>query len=469
MNQSDSNVENNTIEDKKETQKNAGSTSIIGGLKQTTTPQTPNLIGSGTYGCVFHPGVHCNKKNTIPNAQIVTKIQEREKELLREVNVGNLIKQIPNYKNRFAPIIESCAVNLSTIGDNVLEKCELGVNKQNSSNFISSTIPYVSKYTLLSYLEKLLVKTMEKTPIIKSGQTQKKIMLHAINSFLKKMIEIHIYLIESLQVLQKNNILHLDLRYNNILYDDRNNVPIIIDYGLSVLWPNLKTPLDYMESFSYNRHETCTYWSIDCVLFMYVCKYILQKDSTRFQELEVKIGYQDVANMKKTLKIYILGDGDRKNRHVGMSLDEIKRFETKATHFINSFLGKPWKELWATTKNMQNTWDNYSLAQVFYKIIYNFGLMDPDVNINFMHKYIDILKKIITSEPGKRMNFADTITSMKNLTKHIKKIDISELANKIKKKVSQPNYAEQTRKRVAEFKLNDLRNEQFQRIIPEKK
>jgi serine/threonine protein kinase len=290
-------------------------------------------------------------------------------------------------------------------------------------------------------------------------------MLHAVNLFLKKMIEIHIYLIESLELLQKINIVHFDLRYNNVLYDEKNDVPIIIDYGLSVLWPNVKTSYDYMNSFSYNRYESCTYWCVESVLFIYICINILNKNSNQFQELEMKIGYDDVSNMKKILKMFIMGDGRRENRHVGMLLDEVKRFETKATHYINSFLGKPWKELWTATKNTQNTWDNYSLAQVFYKILHKFGLMDSDININFMHKYIDILKRIITAEPGKRMTFADTVTSIKKLAEHIKKEDISSVINKINKKISQPNYAEETRKRIAEFKLNDLRHDKVQRGV----
>ena len=424
-------------------------------------PNEIKLIGNGNYGCIFHPGINFNKASKNPNMQIVNKVQENYKEVQKEVQVGNIITKIPHYRNRFAPIIESCTANLSSISNNIIEKCDLGVTKQNSSKFISSTIPYVGKHNILSYLESILNKKINQAPNIKSGQVNKKNTSKTMLSFLKKMMEVHIYLLESLKILQANNILHFDLKYNNVIYDQQNDVPIIIDYGLAVIWSNMKSPMDYIDSFSFNSYETYPYWCIESVLLMYICQNILNKNETQFKKLELNIEIRDIANMKETLKKFINGDDKRENRHVGMSAEEIKRFETKATHYINLFVGKTWKDLWNSLKNTQTSWDNYSMAQIFYNILHKFGLLESDINKGFMKNYIDFLKKLIMNEPGKRITIIDSITNLKNLANKVKKEELLVTVNNIKQKVDQPNYVEVTRQKIAQFKLNDLRHEQL--------
>jgi hypothetical protein len=144
-----------------------------------------------------------------------------------------------------------------------------------------------------------------------------------------------------------------------------------------------------------------------------------------------------------------------------MSESEIKTFETKAVHYINSF-SKPntkWITMWESLKNSQSTWDNYSLAQIFYIIFYKFELLDPELNTTFIKKYINILKTIILCEPCKRMPLAETIKSLKGITKHIEKEDLKDEMRQINKKVAQPNYVNNTKQKVNLFKYNELRQE----------
>lgn len=417
------------------------------------------LIGNGKYGCIFHPGVSCNKKPAIPDKHVVNKVQVKDYTLVKEINIGNAITQIPKYEYRFAPIKEWCNVNLSTVQDNVIQKCDLGITRENKNNFLSSTITYVGKNTLLSYLEKLLEKTIEKSPKIKSGSTLKRGRIN-MRKFITKIIEIHIYLLESIQLLQSKNIVHFDLKENNILYDENNDIPIIIDYGLSLLWSDIKTADQYKDSFGFHGYETYRYWGIESVLFMYICDNIVKSKDDKFTALQNNIQIEDIKTLKeKTLKTFINGDDDK--RHPRMSESEIKTFETKAVHYINSF-SKPntkWITMWESLKNSQSTWDNYSIAQIFYIIFYKFELLDPELNLNFIKKYINILKTIILCEPCKRVPLAETIKSLKGITKHIEKEDLKDEMRQINKKVNQPNYVNNTKQKVNLFKYNELREE----------
>ena len=51
--------------------------------------------------------------------------------------------------------------------------------------------------------------------------------------FFNNFFIIYLHLLNSIYLLNKHNIIHNDLHYENIIIDNKNNKPIIIDFGLS--------------------------------------------------------------------------------------------------------------------------------------------------------------------------------------------------------------------------------------------
>jgi hypothetical protein len=57
------------------------------------------------------------------------------------------------------------------------------------------------------------------------------------------------------------------------------------------------------------------------------------------------------------------------------------------------------------------------------------------------------------------MPLAETIKSLKGITKHIEKEDLKDEMRQINKKVNQLNYVNNTKQKVNLFKYNELREE----------
>ena len=60
------------------------------------------IIGSGTYGCVYFPGFNCKGKEQKKNKKFVSKITTDEIGVESEYEIGKIIKKkIKNYNDYF--------------------------------------------------------------------------------------------------------------------------------------------------------------------------------------------------------------------------------------------------------------------------------------------------------------------------------------------------------------------------------
>jgi hypothetical protein len=126
---------------------------------------------------------------------------------------------------------------------------------------------------------------------------------------------------------------------------------------------------------------------------------------------------------------------------VGISEELQKRFEVKAIHYINSFIGKTWKELWDSLLASRNTWDNYSLAQLFHYELYKLQFDKNTFTKYFIGTYSKLLINIIISEPTKRISIADTIEQMKQIIRNIKKQEVDAVTKIITPMIQNDEYS----------------------------
>jgi hypothetical protein len=131
---------------------------------------------------------------------------------------------------------------------------------------------------------------------------------------------------------------------------------------------------------------------------------------------------------------------DYDNRHMNIDITSKKRYELKIMHYINGFIGKTWKEMWDDLLASRNTWDSYSLAQVFYYELYKLGLNENSMQYYFMKSYTDLLKELMLSEPCKRVKTKELIDKLKTIIKSIKKKETKLYLNKVKEIISKENY-----------------------------
>ncbi len=63
-----------------------------------------------------------------------------------EFKIGQIVKKIDNYSDRFVPAISSCKINLNTINKDIIKDCD--VIKNNKDKFVSMKFSYLKHINL---------------------------------------------------------------------------------------------------------------------------------------------------------------------------------------------------------------------------------------------------------------------------------------------------------------------------------
>ena len=153
-----------------------------------------DIIGEGGFGCIFYPGFNCkNKTNSTTN--VVSKLQLNHFNAQNEIYIGNIIKSIPNYSLYFLPVISSCSISLGSLSKEAIDKCDI-INTS-TDKYIILQIPHLKNISFLDLF----------------GDT-KRSTRHLFLTF----IETYNYIAISISLLLDKNIVHFDIKEDNILY-----------------------------------------------------------------------------------------------------------------------------------------------------------------------------------------------------------------------------------------------------------
>jgi len=325
-------------------------------------------IGEGGYGCVYYPAMDCEGKRE-RGKPYISKLQVDGFAAKNEVYVGKLIKNIPNYKRYFAPVISYCKVNKSNLKENgVIDNCA-PLTYRRESNIVMMKIDRV--------------KGVEFNEIIRSDIKPKKLLNIIIKSYN--------YLLRSVSTLVKNKIVHYDLKSPNIMYDTEKGIPYIIDFGLSipinVIGNNEKILLqDYFYTYSPEYYLWCPEihmmsliainGSIDERLIQIVCEESLENHPVLSN---IFFKHQFIAHIMSTVKFYI---------------KKFRELKSSSVNFANYLL------------ETYYTWDAYSLAIMFLdivKVIKKNKRYDKNGR-DFINLFTRLLLQSVYYNPEKRVN-----------------------------------------------------------------
>jgi len=201
------------------------------------------IVGEGSYGCVHKPSIHCDKApspgfNYDDHVSKILKTKYAKKELeefliihhidpSEDYHLGNPILCKPRLDEEVIKDIKRCK-HLDNF-DNESEKDEysLLLLKYGGPDIKALCSKYLDKY--------LATKKQEKVNTI--------------------ILEIH-NLIKGLQVFRKNNIIHYDIKPQNILFNNKTGKMKYIDFGLT------KTRKEIIELCEKNENKLAIYhWS----------------------------------------------------------------------------------------------------------------------------------------------------------------------------------------------------------------
>ena len=176
------------------------------------------INNSGTFGCIYHPGIPCNPNETV-GAEYATKIHSNTNQsiVLNEIAISNKIKEnIRDYADYFSPVLDACKVNLANVDAG---KCKFITNKT-PVQFVSTKMKFIKGQALLKHVKQL-------TP----------------TKAYKEVVTLYDKICLAVEKLNQIRVVHFDLKSDNIIVT-KSGTPIIIDFGISIDMDNVIASID---------------------------------------------------------------------------------------------------------------------------------------------------------------------------------------------------------------------------------
>ncbi len=327
-------------------------------------------IGEGSYGCIYNPSLNKDGSDSL-DKKTVTKIQKFNRNAQNEIEIGKIVKQLDGYINHFAPVINYENVNLVKIKKNLFNDCAILENaKKKSNKLIMMKMDFIKGDDFIDYL----IKNKGSIEIIKN------------------LISSYGYLLKSIKLLTDIKVVHFDLKGDNILFNNQNEIPIMIDFGLSIninLLINKNVTIDTLQQFFYVFGPDYYIWPIEV---HYICYLLNENDEPSDNEI------------KKIVNTCV-------RENVALSYNLSKEFQNKYLQSSYNYLKKINKlslsEKINKVLSYWYTWDNYSLSIIYLKFMYYLNI-NGYINNEFISFFSEILLTNIHPDPEKRLNVNKT-------------------------------------------------------------
>ena len=393
------------------------------------------LINQGTYGCVFRPNLLCSDKDN-HSRKYISKVQLKKQTSANETRIGDVIRKINKYNLHFAPIVETCDVNVSMINDKELKQCDfLQTDDQRNRKYETNKIRYIGANTLVDYFQQEVDNQVGST------------------LFFKKLLNSYMVLGESIRKLVAANIIHFDLKENNIMCKDKTGRPIIIDFGLSIFADKLNdTPLQDMFFAYAPEYEP---WCIDICILSYIANET--KSNPDFLSTTVSIENFNPIMSQFIEKSFLKSDL--------FTPDEQKLFKSNMDTYLRKIIGggfvlsPTWKSISEALLTHWNTWDNYSLACIYLQLIDDFGVVFYMNNVDATKEFIQLLKKIVLAPPDLRETIDATISQTVQLFKRVDKESFVKLRQSARRVFQTPEQVKLRTHKIMASKQNTVMQE----------
>jgi hypothetical protein len=219
------------------------------------------------------------------------------------------------------------------------------------------------------------------------------------------------------------------VKSDNIIFDEKNAVPIVIDFGLSYPMAPLKLPeyLKFPYPFGINTFSYAP-WCIEVCMLSRVARDLRRANRTKNQHG----GYLDEALLKTVVppNLVALYQSECANfvknnltRYSSsfISPKELADFTTKLQQWIATLAqNKTFESLWTTVVNTHSTWDLYSLAMSYLRELHISSVFQTGSNNVVGGDLVNQLKGVILAVPGQRPSAQQMSLAVKAIQKKSK-------------------------------------------------
>ena len=319
------------------------------------------LLSQGGFGCIFYPGITCSGK-TKEDIDSVSKLETIDFNSTNEINIGSIIKTIPNYNLFFLPVISACSISLGNIDKNLIDQCK--IIKSNIEEYHLLELPYLKNISFMKLFSD-------------SSRTNR----HHFLTF----IETYQYITMSIGALIEKDIIHFDIKEENILYSIKFENPILIDFGLSIPIKELNSTTFSKYFYTYSPHYYL--WPLE----VHVINYLLYK------------GDLTTDSIKNIVEEYISTNAGL----INFSKEFKDSYANSGINFLNQYIKMEKMAVISEIIKFGNTWDLYALSIMylnFIKLLFKDGFVNSPLIIAFSK----ILVQNIHPDPSKRLSVTDT-------------------------------------------------------------
>ena len=322
------------------------------------------LLAEGGYGCVFAPGINCDG-SSMKTKKYVSKIQRFDSSAKNEIRIGRIIQELNGFSNHFAPIIKYCEVDIAKIKDDDKNKCTI-LKKSKTKTFVVMKLQYIDGDDFLDYL------------INQRNSVQ--LVSNIISSFN--------HLCHTVGMLVGKNIVHYDIKGGNIIFDKSKEIPLLIDFGLSVNMT--KITINNLKDMFYVYAPDYYIWSLE---IHYMCYLVNKNKEPTLEELE------DISSK------YVTGN---KALQRNFSPTFLKRYEIKCTNQMVKYNKLPYDERVTLILDYWETFDNYAISIMYLKFI-NYININGVIDNDFILFFTKLLLKNIDPNPDNRLTSTQTL------------------------------------------------------------
>jgi serine/threonine protein kinase len=257
-----------------------------------------DFFGEGTYGCTFSPPPACTQSEDVARGRNrnrgaasahIGKIFDDEESFNTEWNIAQKMAKVDPAQSIFLYPISKCTTTLKDIKkDRQAKKCSYVVKAVKAAKAATTTFPMVN----------MVKGGMTLEGYVRNNRVSPTVFLNAIIPILK-----------GLKLLKRHNLVHHDLKFDNILFNPTTSDTKVIDFGLLV-------PLKGVYDETVNEYLYSNYWlhPPEYRIFQYVNNHTYSQvaattkdDARKLLEENLKIiDINFVSGYKHTLKDIII-------------------------------------------------------------------------------------------------------------------------------------------------------------------
>jgi len=303
--------------------------------------------------------------NIDDNDENQTKIKIYDFFSINEIKIGDIIEEIPYYRNYYDILTDYDFIDIGKIGEKIIENVDLDSKNKDK------------KYVVFNYNDEKRIGFSDFLFKLPNNNNNKQFVFNILNTYS--------LLLNSLIKLNENGVCFFELSTENIVFSSYSS-PFLKSFKNSLIISDLNTS--------------------------YISNIVKNIDTYTYKPLEVHVLFYLIVNNEETVSlsfIEAISNNYVKNMDVLLLFSQNYKdsFEKSCIETLKKYINRPKSVIISDILKYSRYWDNYSLSILYLHIIGNISKFFS-LKGTFMNKFTLLLIQNIHPNPLKRETLKET-------------------------------------------------------------